>query len=622
MHTLDWIIVIGFLAILTSIGFFFSRKNKNIKDYFLGGRSMPTWLVAFAAVGTSISAGTFVGAPQIAFDSNFTYIMLSVGAIIGGLMAAYIILPALYKANTITIYGYLGDRFGDGAKISTSVMFLIGQLLTSGSRLFIAAIAVSVMLYNDIMMPNLILSILILGLVSTIYTMAGGIKGLIYIDTIQILLVIGTGLVAIWLLLDAIPLPIADIVDNLRHSAQGDKLQVIDSSFSFSQPYNLMGALIACAIFKFAQYSTDQEFVQRQLTCKNIKDAARSLVSSQVISLPVVIIFMIIGSLLFIYYGRPDLMGANAPADALNDSRQIFPQYMFNHMPVGVLGLMVVGLLAAALSSFNSAINSMTSSLFSDIYLPWKEKRMRPGEGSPSTTLKESKIFVVIMGVVLTAFAIVAALMQGAGDQSLVDFALGIMSFSYAGMLGVFLCAVLTKRGNVTSVIWALVTGCLGVLLLHLHGDVGLAHLALEGVVELLVGEHCVAHELLVDGGGALGTADKRHKRRAGDALGVDAVVLVEADVLGVDGAREHVGRDLGELNVAPVLGHELRDDVALGVVDRGGLRHHVGVWRVEVGKVLEPPLHDGADGKGKGDDDEGYETKESGCAEPSDVGA
>ena len=136
----------------------------------------------------------------------------------------------------------------------------------------------------------------------------------------------------------------------------------------------------------------------------------------------------------------------------------------------------------------------------------------------------------------------------------------------------------------------------LGVLLLHLHGDVGLAHLALEGAVELLVGEHCVAHELLVDGGGALGTADKRHKRRAGDALGVDAVVLVEADVLGVDGA--------------------------LGVVDRGGLRHHVGVWRVEVGKVLEPPLHDGADGKGKGDDDEDYETKESGCAEPSDVGA
>lgn len=201
MQLLDWIIVILFLGALTTIGFLFSRRNKNVEDYFLGGRSMPTWLVAFAAVGTSISAGTFVGAPQIAFDGNFTYIMLSVGAIVGGLMAAYIILPALYKANTITIYGYLGNRFGDGAKTATSVMFLLGQLLTSGSRLFIAAIAVSVMLYNDILFPNLIASIVILGIISTIYTMAGGIKGLIYIDTIQILLVIGTGLIAIYLLL-------------------------------------------------------------------------------------------------------------------------------------------------------------------------------------------------------------------------------------------------------------------------------------------------------------------------------------------------------------------------------------------------------------------------------------
>lgn len=467
MQLIDWIIVIVFLWILTTIGFIFSRKNKDIKDYFQGGRKMPAWLVAFAAVGTSISAGTFVGAPQIAYDGNFTYIMLSVGAILGGLLAALIILPVLYKANTITIYGYLGSRFGDGARTSTSVMFLLGQLLTSGSRLFIAAIAVSVMLYNDIMMPNLIASIVILGVVSTIYTMAGGIKGLIYIDTFQILLVIGTGLVAIGLLYNAIPLSFGEIIETLQNAPQGNKLTVIDTSFSFSEPYNLVGALVACAIFKFAQYSTDQEFVQRQLTCKNIKDAAKSLVSSQVISLPVVIIFMIIGSLLYIYYSCPELMGASAPTDTLNDSRQIFPQYMFQHMPAGILGLMVVGLLAAALSSFNSAINSMTSSLFSDIYLPWKIKHSASGTTTNANNLKKSKLFVVIMGIVLTAFAVISAIMQEAGGQNLVDFALGIMTFSYSGMLGVFLCAVLTRRGNVKSVIAALIVGCLVVLMLQ-----------------------------------------------------------------------------------------------------------------------------------------------------------
>lgn len=472
MHLLDWIIVILFLGILTTIGFFFSHKNKNIADYFLGGRNMPTWLVAFAAVGTSISAGTFVGAPQIAFDSNLTYIMLSVGAILGGLLAAYIILPALYKANTITIYGYLGDRFGNGAKTATSIMFLFGQLLTSGSRLFIAAIAVSVMLYNDIYLPNLVISILLLGIISTIYTMAGGIKGLIYIDTIQILLVIGTGIIAIFLLYNAIPLSWHEMIYALKHAVKPDgtelnKLQAIDTQFSFTESYNLMGALIACAIFKFAQYSTDQEFVQRQLTCKSVKKAASSLVYSQIISLPVVLIFMIVGLLLYIYYGCPSLMGDEAPIDVLNDSRQIFPQYMFNHMPTGILGLMVVGLLAAALSSFNSAINSMTSSAVADIYLPLKQKLNKRSNPQIGTQLKESRIIVVIMGMILTGFAILAALMQEAGDQSLVDFALGIMSFSYSGMLGIFLCAVLTKRGNVVSVIIALIVGCLVVLLLQ-----------------------------------------------------------------------------------------------------------------------------------------------------------
>ena len=471
MTLLDWGIIVLFFGTLLTIGIFFSKKNKDINDYFLGGRSMPMWLVAFAAVGTSISAGTFVGAPQISYESNMTYLMLSVGAIFGGLLAATVILPALYKANTITIYGYLGNRFGNSAKVATSIMFLFGQLLTSGSRLFIAAIAISVMLYNDILMPNLIVSIVILGIISTLYTLAGGIKGLIYIDTIQILLVIGTGITAVLLLYRSIPVPLSEIIHTLRHAplssgSEMDKLLIIDTKFSFTEPYNLIGALIASAIFKFAQYSTDQEFVQRQLTCKSVKKAATSLVYSQIISLPVVFIFMVIGLLLYIFYSSPQLMGASAPGDVLNDSRQIFPQYMFNHMPSGVLGLMMVGLFAAALSSFNSAINSMTSSLVSDIYLPLK-KRFRGKTENKETQLKESRFMVAFMGIVLTAFAVVTAVLQNAGGQNLVDFALGIMTFSYAGMLGVFLCAVLTKRGNVKSVISALLAGCLTVLFLQ-----------------------------------------------------------------------------------------------------------------------------------------------------------
>ena len=467
---MDWIIIVVFLLLLTIMGFLFSRSNRNIEDYFLGGRAMPTWLVAFASLGTSISAGTFIGSPQLAYDGNLTYIMMSIGAIFGGILTAVIILPALYKARTITIYGYIGNRFGSGAKTATSLMFLFGQLLASGTRLFIAAIAVSVMLYGNIQFTFLLYSILILGVISTIYTMAGGIKGLIYIDTIQILIVIITGILAVILIYVAIPESFSEIVEKLRHAplpcgGEINKLKIIDTNWSFSEPYNLMGALFACAIFKFAQFSTDHEFVQRQLTCRSVRKAGISLVWSLLMSLPVVILFMVIGLLLYVAY--PYIMPAESVAAVAADSRDVFPQYICSpNLYAGVRGLMIVGLLAAALSSFNSAINALTSSFVADIYMPVK-RYFGYKEGSEGAKMKESRIMTLAMGILLTSVAVLTALMQQAGGQNLVDFALGIMSFSCAGMLGVFLCATVTKRGNVTTVIISLITGVVVVFLLQ-----------------------------------------------------------------------------------------------------------------------------------------------------------
>ena len=447
MTFIDWTIIAVFLIGLTLIGFLFSKSNRNLEDYFLGGRSMPTWLVAFAATGTSISAGTFVGSPELGFNTNLTYLMLCVGAILGGTLVALLVLPKLYNANTITIYGYLGDRFGDSAKNSSSVMFLVGQLFTSGSRLFIAAIAVSVILYGSIRFEFLMYSIIILGVVSTVYTMAGGIKGLIYIDTIQIMLVIGTGVVALLFIYFSMTphMSLGDIFATLASGevknaagewVAGNKLQIVDASWRMDVPYNLMGALVGCTIFKFAQFSTDHEFVQRQLTCKSVKKAGVSLVYSQILSLPIVLIFLSIG-LLFC-----------------------------RSIPTGVRGIMVIGLLAAALSSFNSAINAMASSFVADIYMPLR-KRMGHAITSDSDQMSSSKKMVVLMGTVLTGFAIVTAVMQEKSGLNLVDFATGVMSFSYAGMLGVFLCALFTGRGNTRSVVAALVVGLLVVLLLQ-----------------------------------------------------------------------------------------------------------------------------------------------------------
>lgn len=485
MSIIDWIIVALFLLTLISIGFFFSKKNKNIEDYFVAGRSMPTWLVALAATGTSISAGTFVGSPELGFNTNLTFIMSCVGAVIGGLFVAMFVLPKLYNANTITIYGYIGDRLGETSKQASSAMFLLGQLFTSGSRLFIAAIAVSVITFGDIDFQFIFYSIVILGVISTIYTMAGGIKGLLYIDAIQILLVVGTGVAAVGILLSQLGLDFSEIVNRLQEGfvklpaqpeysmaadgslngwGQGNKLQLVDPRFDITKPYNLAGALFAYAIFKFAQFSTDHEFLQRQLTCKSVRKAGASLVYSQLITIPIVFVFLSIGLLLYLKFSSDPELGS--ASGFFSDARDVFPQFIKNSIPAGVRGLMIVGLLAAALSSFNSAINAMASSFVSDLYLPIKKRHGKELKTN-SEQMASSKKIAVLMGAVLTGFAIVTAVMQQASGLNLVDFATGVMCFSYAGMLGVFIVALYTGRGNTRSVIAALISGLVVVLLLQ-----------------------------------------------------------------------------------------------------------------------------------------------------------
>lgn len=480
MTIFDWLIVALFLGTLMAIGYAFSRRNKDVEDYFVAGRSMPGWIVAIAATGTTISAGTFVGSPELGFNTDLTYVLNLLGSIVGGMLVAALIMPKLYKANTITIYGFIGDRFGEKSKRVNSAMFLLGQLFTSGSRLFIAAIAISVIVFGGIKFDFMVYSIILLGLVSTIYTMLGGIKGLLYIDTFQTLLLIGTGVVALIMVYCSLDMPLADIWATITDGGftkmpgadagaltadgtiagwqEGSKVKMFDFSMNWASPYTVLGGMVGVAFFKVCQYTTDHEFVQRQLACNNVKQASMSLVWSQLISLPVVLVFLMIGVMLFAKY-RLEFLATGEVSNFFADARDIFPQYIKNHIPTGVRGLMITGLLAAALSSFNSAINAMASSFVTDLYLPIRAERGKEVKGD-AEQLSSSRKMVFLMGMLLTGFAIVTAVMQEASGLNLVDFATGVMCFAYAGMIGVFLTAIFTKsRGNYATVVAAIIVG-------------------------------------------------------------------------------------------------------------------------------------------------------------------
>lgn len=468
---LDWSVVVVYMSVVLVMGAWISRRQSDTRYFFQGGRSVPAWAVACSVLATATSAATFIGVPQIAFEGDLTYLITYLGSIIGAFIIALLFVPALYNAGTITIYGYLGQRYGTGAKSAASVMFLLGRLLSSGARLYMAGIAFAMMLSGNTTTGELVFAVVIMGIVGTIYTVFGGIRAVIWTDVLQIIIFISAALMALGYLWYLIPASGEEIYGALCDANGMNKLRVVDYGFNVSSPFTLWSGVFAMTIVCVSTHGVDQDMLQRVMTAKSPLHGGFALVSSILAAVPLVFLFLVIGLLLFIYYQRPDLMGAAAPLDVIEDTRKVFPQFVLHHLPSGLRGLLMAGLFAAAMSTFDSAITAMASCLIADIYAPWRAWRNSriPKESGDEVLpeLRHSRMAVGLMGLLLTGFAVGAIYMQERGGQTLIDFALGIMAFALAPLLGVFCAALFTRRGNVISVYVSLGFGALAVLMLQ-----------------------------------------------------------------------------------------------------------------------------------------------------------
>ena len=470
---LDWVTLGSYGLVLLLSGFWLSRKKQQgTEDYFLGGRAMPAWAVALSILATSLSAATFIGAPEQAYRGDWTYLSINIGAILGAVFVARVLVPAFYRHRVATVYELLGLRFGPGARVASSWAFMAGRVFASGARIFIAALPLSLILFGDLEPSHLWIAIAALTLVAVVYTLAGGVRSVIWSDVIQTIVFVGAAVVAAVLLLHKIPLSVGEIVAELGSPGSGasSKLTVIDPGWDLSKSglgfdassyYTLLTALTGLTLLNIGAYGTDHDLVQRVLTCRSAAKGSRSVIAAILAGVPVIALFLAIGSLLYIFYQRPDLMGASAPGYAVEDSRQIFLLFILREMPAGMPGLMIAGLFAAGLSSLNSALNAMASSFVNDWY-----RGVFPGRGERHY-LQAGRFAVVAWGLVLGGFAMACVQWQQAADQSLIDFALSVMAFAYSGLVAVFLTAVLTTRGNATSAILALACGFGAVTLLQ-----------------------------------------------------------------------------------------------------------------------------------------------------------
>ncbi|HRK29620.1 MAG TPA: hypothetical protein PLD59_00975 [Tepidisphaeraceae bacterium] len=470
--SLDWTILCIYFAAMFAVGLWHYRKHDSSEDYFLADRSMPTWVLAISIVGSSLSVATFVGAPDFAFGKNLTYVMYFLGSSIGAVIVAFLFVPRLYAAGTVTVYGFLATRFGEGARIASAVVFLLGRFMASGSRVLMAAAPLCLLLFDDLApfdnKQNMILAICLIGVVGTFYTVLGGIRAVIWVDLVQYCIVLGAAILTLVILFTKLHMSPAELWAVLSTAGEGggSKLQVVSLSTSFSNPHTLMAAVFGATFLAVASLALDQDMAQRFLVAKSASRGAASVIASQLIAVLTVMLFLIIGLLLFVFYKRTDLTGLSPvppPSDSL--AQIVYPWFLLRELPPILAGLAIAGLFAAAQGTMDSAINAMASSAVADVYFPIRRMMGRPID--TSTDAAAPKWAVALIGGVMTLFAILCVFIYDAKSNTFLDFALAMLTFSLAGLLGVYCCAMFTRRGNSASVIAALAGGFITVVVLQ-----------------------------------------------------------------------------------------------------------------------------------------------------------
>lgn len=456
LHALDWVVLAGYAMLIIGTGVWLGRRKVDgAEGYFLAGRHMPAWAVGCSILATSLSAATFIGAPESSYRGDLSYLITNVGMVLAVIVLAAWFIPAFYRHRVTTIYELLEVRFGPGARRASSGAFMLGRIMASGARIYLGALPASLILFGDIQRGHVMLAIGLLALVAVVYTLVGGISSVIWADVIQTGVFLVAVIGAIVVLLMKIDAPMGEIVSALRVGENGaSKLNLVSVSADPSKAYTLWTAIIAFTVMGIGSYGVDHDLAQRMLTCRNAREGGKAAIGAILAGIPTVALFLVIGLLLWVYYANPAGIARSGELSyAIDDTRQIFLNFILHEMPPGLTGLMMAGLFAAGLSSLNSALNAMASTLVSDFLVPWRVVR------SPAAEVRAGRMAVCAWGVVLGAFACLCVVWQEVSDLPLLDFALSVMIFAYAGLVAVFLAAIFTRRGSTASVIAALVAG-------------------------------------------------------------------------------------------------------------------------------------------------------------------
>ncbi len=429
----DIIVIILYFAALLCIGVFFSKRQKNANDYFKGGERIPWWAAGLSLFGTALSAITFMAIPAKAFSTDWSYMLFNVGIVLVAPVIMFIFIPFFRKLDITTAYQYLEIRFNSLIRVICSLAFIIFQVGRMGVVLFLPAIAI-----NIVTGFNIFLCIALMGVFSILYTRMGGIEAVVWTDALQVVILLGGAIFAIFHIVAQIP---GGWSETMTIAIDCSKLNLGDCSFDFTNP-TVWTVLIATCFTNLTMYGTDQSMVQRYLTTSSKKSAQKSVLTNALLTIPATIIFFFIGTVLFVFYKTypTELSPAMENVDA------VFPYYIYTKLPKGLIGLLISGIFAAAMSTLSGSMNSAATAFEVDIRPKLFPKSvMATGADDKRWELKRAKKTTMIIGVLSLLFAFLMATWD---INSLWDEFNTILGLILGSMGGLFFLGMVTKRAN------------------------------------------------------------------------------------------------------------------------------------------------------------------------------
>lgn len=437
MEVLDYVVILIYVGIVVVLGSSFFSKNKSLKDYLLGGRNIPWWAAALS--GLAISTGSLLGAPGQAFKSDFSYMQYRLVLPIAIAINVLIIIPTYYKMNLLSVYEYLERRFDLKTRLFASGLFILLKCFFLGLVIYSSALVVA-----EISGASLFLIILLIGVVATIYTMLGGIEGVIWTDVLQMSVLFGGVIAAIWVVFARIDGGFSGVMEIA--AAEG-KLHFINTSTSLTEEFTIWNGLLGGTFIMLALNGVDQSETQRFLTTPTLRQSQVAIATTMITNTIYGVSVYSLGILLYVFYlQHPDKGGLGINPD------RVFPKFIVEELPIGVTGLVVAAVFSAGMSSMAAVLSSQSTAVLEDFY-----GRLT---GKP-TTIKLARIGIIIFGIIST---IVATQVSALGTILVASNKL--VTFFGGTLVGTFLLGMLTKRANGWGAFLGAITGIIGVALL------------------------------------------------------------------------------------------------------------------------------------------------------------